>query len=422
MKFIDIFAGMGTARMAFEKAEHECVYSIEWDKHKRKIYGVVFENEPEGSDIRTVRATQLPQSDCWIAGFPCQDISVAGKQKGFKGHRSSLFFEVTRIIREMPEEDRPGYLLFENVKNFFSVNGGYDFLSALIEMDEIGYDAEWQLLNTKEFGVPQNRERVFIVGHLRGRSTRKVFPITGQSNSYDTIGKSTETAVDRTLQVAGHSGGNHSGMTILQIGNCMPRAGRYNPNEGRVFDPNGISPCLTKMEGGGKQPFVLLEPQACLTPDRPEKKQNGRRFKEPGEPMFTLTKQDIHGVMLTEMVGDNPFVQKKYEEFIEKNGYMPEMFNPYNCSEITDAAPTLTAQGASVTKSATVLKHQRSRIRRLTPKECMRLQAVPDYITDKLIDAGISDTQLYKATGDAWTVEVGYQIAKRMEIGERRIT
>jgi DNA (cytosine-5)-methyltransferase 1 len=314
MKFIDMFCGMGTARMGFEQAGHECTYSIEWDKHKRRIYNVIFGNEPEGRDIRDTRAAELPKSDCWVAGFPCQDISVAGKQVGFEGNRSSLYFQVMRLLQETKEEDRPRYLLFENVKNFFSVNGGRDFLSALVAMDEVGYDAEWDLLNSKNFGVPQNRERVFIVGHLRGRSTRKVFLIAGQNNEYSTIGKSTKTAVARTLTAGGHSGGNHSGMTIIQIGNVMPRTGRDNPSEGRVYDPRGIGPCLIKMEGGSKQPFIPA--------------------------------------------GDT--------------------------------------------------------YRRLTPKECFRMQGVPEYIIEKLLNAGISDTQLYKAAGDAWSVPVGYEIARRM--------
>jgi DNA (cytosine-5)-methyltransferase 1 len=146
LTFIDFFAGMGTARLGFEQAGHKCVYSVEWDKHKRQIYKVVFGDEPQGSDIKLTAAQELPKADCWIAGFPCQDISVAGKQTGFQGQRSSLFFEVVRLLQETQEENKPPYLLFENVKNFFSVNGGRDFLEALFALDEVGYDTEWDLL------------------------------------------------------------------------------------------------------------------------------------------------------------------------------------------------------------------------------------------------------------------------------------
>jgi DNA (cytosine-5)-methyltransferase 1 len=364
MKFIDMFCGMGTVRMGFEKAGHECVYSIEWDKHKRKIYEVIFGNEPESSDITTVRASDLPISDCWTFGAPCQDFSIAGTRAGMDGDRSSLVKEVFRLVRETQEEYRPEWLLYENVKGMLSSNKGFDYLEILFEMASLGYDIEFQLLNSKYFGVPQNRERVFTIGHLRARGSRKVFPISGQSNENTTVGKSTKTAVARTLTGGGHSGGNHSGMTILevkQIGNVMPTANRSNPNQGRVYDANGIAPCLNKMEGGGREPMII-DQCACLTPDRIQKRQNGRMFKAPGEPMFTLTKQDVHGI---------------------KEGI---------------------------------------RIRRLTPRECMRLQGVADEVTDKLIAAKISDSQMYRAAGDACTVNVIYEIAKRMAIAEIEAT
>lgn len=190
--------------------------------------------------------------------------------------------------------------------------------------------------------MPQNRERVYTLGHLRARGSRKVFPI-GESG-----GVHNKSISDKS------SDNEIAGSFVKQIGNVMPTETRDNPNQGRVYDTAGLAPCLNKMEGGGRKPLIT-EPCDCLTPDRLEKRQNGRRFKEPGEPMFTLTKQDIHGIA------------------------------------------------------------QSNRIRRLTPRECMRLQGVPDYITDKLIAARISDTQMYRAAGDAVSVPVVYEIAKKME-------
>lgn len=163
-----------------EMAGHKCLGHCEIDKFANLSYQEIHkpkEDEWFETDIRRVRADELPRADCWCFGFPCQDISIAGKQLGFDGKRSSLFFTVTRLIRDTEEENRPEYLFIENVKNLLSVNGGVDFLKLLIELDEIGYDAEWQVLNSKNFGVPQNRERVFIIGHLRGRGGRKIFPI-----------------------------------------------------------------------------------------------------------------------------------------------------------------------------------------------------------------------------------------------------
>ena len=205
MKFIDWFAGIGGFRAGLEQAGHDCIGFCEYDPFATRSYIVMHlltdderlklkdleirkaqkyidreiiprieEREWYRNDVRTVNATDIPRADCWCFGFPCQDISVAGKQVGFNGHRSSLFFTVTKLIRELEEKDRPSYLLIENVKNLLSVNRGLDFAKLLVELDEIGYDAEWQVINSADY-VPQNRERVFVVGHFRGRSTSKVF-------------------------------------------------------------------------------------------------------------------------------------------------------------------------------------------------------------------------------------------------------
>lgn len=207
MKFIDFFAGIGGFRRGMELAGHECVGFCEFDKFatasyismhllteeqrktlkdipiKKRQKEILKEEYRNGewyaNDIRRVYAGDISKADCWCFGFPCQDISVAGKQVGFQGNCSSLFFRVMYLVGQLKEEDKPTYLFVENVKNLLSVNGGWDFARLLIEMDRAGYDAEWQVLNSKDFGVPQNRERCFIIGHLRGRSTSKVFPVEG---------------------------------------------------------------------------------------------------------------------------------------------------------------------------------------------------------------------------------------------------
>ena len=203
MKFIDWFAGIGGFRRGMELAGHECVGFCEFDKYAVASYTsmhLITEKQREylstlnlkdrqkeilkeeyrngewyANDIRTVSAADIPKADCWCFGFPCQDISVAGKQVGFYGNRSSLFFRVMYLLGQQEEEKKPTYLFIENVKNLLSVNGGWDFARLLTEMDRGGYDAEWQVLNSKCFGVPQNRERCFIIGHFRGRPGREVF-------------------------------------------------------------------------------------------------------------------------------------------------------------------------------------------------------------------------------------------------------
>lgn len=206
MKFLDIFAGIGGFRSGMQSAGHECVGFIENDKFARKSYKAIYDTKGEWSahDIRTVRASDLPKAECWCFGFPCQDISVAGQKKGIrKGNRSSLFYAVTNLIKNLKEEDRPQYLFIENVKNLLSINRGFDFLSLLTELDEIGYDAEWDVLDTAEV-LPQHRERIYIIGHFRGKSTRQVFPIRpGEKSTFRQLQQATNTITARYGEAEG---------------------------------------------------------------------------------------------------------------------------------------------------------------------------------------------------------------------------
>lgn len=193
LTFIDLFSGIGGFRLGLEQAGHKCLGHCEIDRFANISYTAIHqpkEGEWLASDITKVRAADIPRVDIWCFGFPCQDISIAGNQKGVRtGTRSGLFYAVTGLIRELKEEDKPTFLFLENVKNLFSINGGWDFARILIELDEVGYDAEWQLLNSKNFGVPQNRERVFLVANLRGRCSGEVFPIRGESEMANKSGR-----------------------------------------------------------------------------------------------------------------------------------------------------------------------------------------------------------------------------------------
>ena len=231
MKFIDWFAGIGGFRRGMELAGHECVGFCEFDKFavasytsmhliteeqraylatlplKERQKEILKEEYRHGewyaNDVRRVYAGDIPDADCWCFGFPCQDISIAGKQLGFTGNRSSLFFRIMYMVGQLEEEKRPSYLFIENVKNLLSVNGGWDFARLLIELDEGGYDAEWQILNSKNFGVPHNRERCFVVASFRGSDKRGILPVKGTTNGVlkgiqcDTSGKGYHSQQDR---------------------------------------------------------------------------------------------------------------------------------------------------------------------------------------------------------------------------------
>lgn len=440
-----MFCGIGTIRMGFEQAGHTCVYSVEWDKHKRKIYEVIFGNEPEGRDITAVRANELPRADCWTFGAPCQDFSIAGLRNGMDGDRSSLVREVFRLVRETPEEHRPEWLLYENVKGMLSSNKGLDYLEILFEMASLGYDIQYELLNSKDFGVPQNRERVYTLGHSRRFGERKVLPIGADNiNAIEAseqkqdlmyadcgVGHKWTERSSTAPPLRSQGGGNAPGIAVIQIGNVMPTATRDNPNQGRVYDSDGLSPCLNKMEGGGREPMIqcvgnlnngnsqrgrvydaaglspslcshsdtgaglepkIIEPVAVEGVNWGAKDQNDRRFKDPGVLIPEATKQGYA------IAHEGDSINLAVPNSKTRRGRVGK-----------GVANTLDTSCNQATLSG-------ARIRRLTPRECMRLQGVPDYITDKIIAAGISDTQMYRAAGDACTVNVIYEIAKRISI------
>ena len=279
MTFLDFFAGIGGFRKGMEQAGHKCVGFCEFDKFavasytsmhliteeqrkylstldlKQRQKEILKEEYRNGEwfsdDIRRVDADSLPKADCWCFGFPCQDISVAGKQIGFDGNRSSLFFRVMYLLRQQPEEKKPSYLFVENVKNLLSVNGGWDFARLLVEMDRGGYDAEWQILNSKYFGVPQNRERCFIIGHLRRRSTAEIFPVEGTNGADNIHGIGHKNGYRRNTQIFDRDGitetldtaeGGGRGHHTIEIIGRTKEVGFSDSS--RILDSGGISQCL----------------------------------------------------------------------------------------------------------------------------------------------------------------------------------
>lgn len=249
MKFLDICSGIGGFRLGFERAGHECVGFIEIDKYARKSYEAMYDTKDEWTayDVTKVSSEEIPYADCWCFGFPCQDISIAGKQKGIKdGKRSGIFYNIIDLIKGKEQKDRPEWLVIENVKNLLSIHGGWDFAEVLTQLDEAGYDVEWQLFNSKNFGVPQNRERVYIIGHIRTKGRRKILPIgrndkqTYFKNSVD------EDNINNVIDLIDNK--------IKHIGD-VPLNGKDILK--RVYDPSGISPTLNTMTGGNRQPKII---------------------------------------------------------------------------------------------------------------------------------------------------------------------
>lgn len=270
IKYVSLFSGIGGFELGIQRAsissgiDSECVFSSEIDKHAQRIYKKNFGVMPHG-DITQINARDVPDHDILVGGFPCQSFSIAGKQRGIDDTRGTLFFEIARIAREK----QPRLLVLENVKGLLSNDKGNTFLTFLSTLDEIGYDVEWSTLNTK-WWLPQNRERVYIVGHLRGSriSTFPVLPILRESEGNDEV-QPTES-------------GKRAWLPCLTT-----RYGERWIGEGYVRQ---------RVRGIDGSDLYRGNVRAMLTPDRLEKRQNGRRFKNIDEEMFTITAQDVHGI------------------------------------------------------------------------------------------------------------------------------
>jgi len=253
VRYFSMFSGIGGFELGIEQAAKdlglttECVGYSEIDKHAIATYERHFNHDNYG-DATTINPTTLPEFDLLVGGFPCQAFSIGGKRLGFEDTRGTLFFDIARIIKAR----EPRYFILENVKGLLNHQGGKTFGLILRTLDELGYDVQYQVLNSKDYGVPQSRERVYIVGNLGGTPRPKVFPAPRPSNPYSTVGKSTETAVARTLTAGGNSGGNHSGMTILELTGARSQSQR-------LYDPAGLSPTISTggaTTGGAEVPKI----------------------------------------------------------------------------------------------------------------------------------------------------------------------
>lgn len=411
IRFFDLFSGIGGFRLGLNRAGgFVCVGHCEVDAYADKNYRVLFDTEGEWfcNDARNIDTENMPDFDLLCAGFPCQSFSIAGKRGGFADPRGTLFFEIARLLKEK----QPQYFLLENVPGLLSHDKGRTFHTILCTLSELGYHVEWKVLNSKDFGVPHSRKRVYIVGYFDGRCAGKILPFPETNGAaliqicagsqgkrvYHQDGLSC-TLTSGAGGMGGKTGLYQVGVPIkenTQKGYKMAYSGDsidlgypgINSRRGRVgheiahtlttgiqqgtlhFVDLSSPPLVTeearslntrqdasvynhKGEGSG----ILSETgaRAVLTPAKVKARQNGRRIKELEEPMFTITATDRHGVVY---------------------------------------------QG---------------RIRRLVPRECLRLQGYWDEEIDKIL-LDTSDNQAYKQAGNSVTVNVVEAIGKRLQI------
>ena len=370
MKFLDLFAGIGGFRLGLEQSEHTCIGHVEIDKFAHQSYQAIHRPSLEEyyhDDIATItdETWQSFRGKCDIitAGFPCQSFSVAGKQRGFEDVRGTMFFYLANATKQI----KPRYFIFENVKNLLSHDKGRTFATILRTLYDIGYDVQWSVLNSKDFGVPQNRERVYIVGHLRGERPPEIFSIKKEDERFNeqrikviasvrsedaTNSGQREMVYDADGLVGALIATDYKEPKKIALKQLIP--GRQGE---RVYHASGIA-CTQNALSGGDGAKTGLYTIPVLIPNREKKRQNGRRFKDNNDSMFTLTAQDQHGVVL--------------------------------------------------------IKNKKYQVRRLTPLECFRLQGFPDWAYERAREIGMSDTQLYKQAGNAVTVNVDRWIGERI--------
>ena len=380
MKFLDLFAGIGGFRLGMESAGHECVGFCEIDKFARESYKAIHntEGEIELHDITRVTDESIRRFgsvDVICGGFPCQAFSIAGHRRGFEDTRGTLFFEICRFASVL----RPKYLFLENVRGLLNHDGGATFETIIRTLDELGYDVEWQVLNSKNFGVPQNRERVFIIGHLRGQRTRNVFPISGESEQSNHQQPKIE-IVGNTKNPNGTSKGTRSvvygssgvvatltatdykepkQVAIKQFGILQPNFNQC----GVVYETDGIAPTIRAYQGGGLEPKI--------------------RVKEATSKGYAEAE-----------VGDS--VNLSHPNSKTRRGRVGKQV----------ANTLLTGESQGVIEPD-------FRIRKLTPRECWRLQGFPDWAFDKAQEVN-SNSQLYKQAGNSVTINVIAAIAKEL--------
>ena len=369
IKIPSLFSGIGGFEKGIQQAadklniDIEYVFASENDKYARQIYRKNFGVEPHG-DITKIKASDVPDHDILCGGFPCQDVSIAGKREGLCGARTGLFYDIIRILRKK----QPELVFLENVTGILSSNGGWDFAKILIELEDAGYSCEWQVLNTKAF-LPQTRKRVFIIGHLTGseRSGRKIFPI-GQRCEVDYEEEPTVYTIDANY---------YKGQACQSRTMILCDSGLHRETQLR----NETIPPLRANTGAGHNNII------CHS---------------------TFPRNSVSGQ------GGTGHLQRD-----DGLTYCCDAANNI-AIEVPETVKCITGGGHSQGNHSdmTTLKFK-NKIRRLTTIETERLQGFPDgWTSEGLDDDGnivkISNTQRYQACGNAVSVPVIEFISERL--------
>lgn len=390
LKVFEAFSGYGSQSIALRNLgiPHEVVAISEIDKYAIQAYEAIHGPTNNLGDICKIDPKDIPQHDLFTYSFPCQDLSVAGKQAGLgKGTRSGLLYECEKII----EHCRPKYLLLENVKNLVGKKFKPQFDEWLAYLESLGYTNYWQVLNAKNYGIPQNRERVFVVSILGEHETYEFpKPIPLDKCIADILEDEVESKyyMNKPFHLVNKG---HQAELDIKGHDCIKR----------VYGTDKIAPTLTTMGGGNTEPKILCE--GNINPSG--KGMNGNVFNSRGiSPTLTTNKGEGQKIVL-------PCICASRGR------------NPENPSDRTPGAPTeqrleFNTKGTSNTIT-TVQKdnyvvERTYRIRKLTPRECFRLMGMRDDDIDKIQAIGISNTQQYKMAGNSIVINVLEAIFKNL--------
>ena len=442
LNILDLFSGIGGFKLGFERAGYEChSYFSEVDQHAIAIYKHNFKNSTYVGSVTDVRREQLPKIDVITFGSPCQDFSLAGKRRGMDGERSSLILEAIRLIREC----QPRVFIWENVKGTFSSNSGEDFAAILQAFADIGgYRLEWQLCNTSWF-LPQNRERIYLVGYSAEppRNWRGIFPIQKD----DTVPNGSTRDNEGEL----HSGRPRSARTItarywkMGSSDTYVKMADYRNDEGLRIREDDESPCLSARRHSEKD-ISTMPPLAISGALRTYPRQKPKGEEDNRTKRLEVREDDVSNAVTTHPLdsvvvptqlgnsknygnavkqeGDDAFTIRSSEPngIILNDNQQNKMDNLKVDESVSGTLTGAIGRGGSSSEYLSMLKKLEKttgKIRRLTPIECERLQGFPDDWT-KMGDYDgevkpVSNTQRYKTCGNAVTVDVVYAVVQQLK-------
>jgi DNA-cytosine methyltransferase len=463
MKYASLFSGVGGFDLGFDQAGMECVLQVEQDKQALEVLSRHWPNVPKMTDVREVTKESIDvKPDVIVGGFPCQDVSIAGKRKGLAGERSGLWSEFHRILRELT----PRWVVIENVPGLFSSNGGRDFAVILRGLEECGYFVAWRVLDSRHFGVAQRRRRVFLVASLgSGRCTEVLFesegllgnPPKGEEEGQGATGEPSEGVgsyngpsqcdrihgIDGVAQTIADGGGLGAKTGLYQVGGFS--AGNSSGSRSIGWTEDGTPPIRGGASGTNQVPTIVQQNQrdevremkiAGALPSQPGMKQQNYVYHKPGSDVAdtlrsggtgaktglyqvptiahenlggSVTEADHSRALRSGASHSAQFVTYKTDgvdlphksEHYAQNGMQYNLVQALLARDYKGVGNQYVAEGKVVPSSGS--------IRRLTPTECCRLQGFPDDWNDWQ-----SDSARYKQMGNAVTVNVAEWIGQRI--------